>query len=168
MKNVDLDEPISFLDHVFGCTQCECKPNKTITDEYRKMFESRISAGARKDGCEGHAQKCVDIYCDLANKKTEQLYTVSAPCLDDHNSKKEELGSVGELSRVCSQIVLKCLYLARIVMPDILWSVNKLARSITKWTKACDKRLNRLILTFIIHVNTNNIVMWVTLQTNAE
>ena len=29
--------------------------------------------------------------------------------------------------------------------PDILWSVNKLARSITKWTKACDKRLNQLI-----------------------
>ena len=28
---------------------------------------------------------------------------------------------------------------------DILWSVNKLARSITKWTKACDKRLNRLL-----------------------
>ena len=27
----------------------------------------------------------------------------------------------------------------------ILWSVNKLARSITKWTKAFDKRLNRLI-----------------------
>ena len=26
-----------------------------------------------------------------------------------------------------------------------LWSVNKLARSITKWTNACDKRLNRLI-----------------------
>ena len=26
-----------------------------------------------------------------------------------------------------------------------LWSVNKLARSITKWTKTCDKRLNRLI-----------------------
>ena len=49
--------------------------------------------------------------------------------------------SVGELSQVCSQIVLKCLYSA----PDILWSVNKLARSITKWTKACDKRLNRLI-----------------------
>ena len=53
--------------------------------------------------------------------------------------------SVGELSQVCSQIVLKCLYLARIGRPDILWSVNKLARSITKWTKACDKRLNRLI-----------------------
>ena len=53
--------------------------------------------------------------------------------------------SVGELSKVCSQIVLKCLYLARIGRPDILCSVNKLARSITKWTKACDKRLNQLI-----------------------
>ena len=29
--------------------------------------------------------------------------------------------------------------------PDILWSVNKFARWITKWTKACDKRLSRLI-----------------------
>ena len=35
--------------------------------------------------------------------------------------------------------------LARIGRPDIPWSVNKLARSITKWAKACDKRLNRLI-----------------------
>ena len=49
------------------------------------------------------------------------------------------------MSQVCSQIVLKCLYLARVGRPDILWSVNKLARSITKWTKACDKRLCRLI-----------------------
>ena len=43
------------------------------------------------------------------------------------------------------KFVLKCLYLARIGRPDILWSVSKLARSITKWTKAWDKRLNRLI-----------------------
>ena len=60
---------------------------------------------------------------------------VSSPCLDDHQFKKEELGSVGELSKVCSQIVLKCLYLARIGRPDILWSVIKLARTVTKWTQ---------------------------------
>ena len=56
------------------------------------------------------------------------------------------------MSKVCSQIVLKCLYLARTGRPDILWSVNKLARSITKWTKACDKRLNRLI-SYIHHTS---------------
>ena len=67
-------------------------------------------------------------------------------------SKEEEMKSVGKLSQVCSQIVLKCLYLARIGRPDILWSVNKLARSITKWTKASDKRLNRLI-SYIHHTS---------------
>ena len=92
-----------------------------------------------------HAKKCVQRYCELANETTQQLYKVSTPCIDDHHFEEEETKSVGELSKTCSQIVLKCLYLARIGRPDILWSVNKLARSITKWTKACDKRLNRLI-----------------------
>ena len=80
----------------------------------------------------------------------QQLYKVSIPRIDDHHFKEEELKSVGELSKTCSQIVLKCLYLARIGRPDILWSVNKLARSITKWTNACEKRLNRL-MSYIHH-----------------
>ena len=100
----------------------------------------------------GHAKKCVERYCELANKTTQQLYKVSTPCIDDHHFKEEETKSVGELSNTCSQIVLKCLYWARIGRPDILWSVNKLARSITKWTKACDKRLNRLI-SYIHHTS---------------
>ena len=53
--------------------------------------------------------------------------------------------SVGEMSKVCSHIVLKCPYMAHIGRPDVPWSVNNLARSMTKWTKACDIRLNRLI-----------------------
>ena len=123
------------------------------------MFESRISAGGVDQfpfsqnlrisswsyDMAGHAKKCVERYCELANKTTQQLYKVSTPCIDDHHFKEEEMKSVGELSHVCSQIVLKCSDLARIGRPDILWSVNKLARSITKWTKVCDKRLNRLI-----------------------
>ena len=70
---------------------------------------------------------------------------ISIPCIEDHHFKEEELKPVGELSKICSQIVLKCLYMARTRRPDILWSVNKLARSITKWTKACHIRLSRLI-----------------------
>ena len=130
------------------------------------MFESRISAGRTETlpfphnlrisswsyDMAGHAKKCVERYCELANKTTQQLYKVSTPCIDDHHFKEEETKSVGELSNTCSQIVLKCLYLARIGRPDILWSVNELARSITKWTKACDKRLNRLI-SYIHHTS---------------
>ena len=89
-------------------------------------------------------------------KATQQLHKVSNPCIDDHHFKEEELKSVGELSKVCSQIVLKCLYLARIGRPEILWSVKKLARSITKWTKACDKRLNRLIS----YIRWNTVRFW--------
>ena len=67
---------------------------------------------------EGHTKKCVERYCELANKTTQQLYKVSTPCIDDHDFKEEEMKSVGELSNTCSRIVLKCLYLARIGRPD--------------------------------------------------
>ena len=70
---------------------------------------------------EGHAQKGVERYCEFANKTTQQLHKVATPCMDDHQFKEEENESVGELSTVCSQVVLKCLYLARIGRPDISW-----------------------------------------------
>ena len=62
---------------------------------------------------DGHANKCVERYCELAMKTTQ---------------------------------------LARIGRPNILWSVNKLARSVTKWTKSFDKRLARLI-SYIHHTS---------------
>ena len=140
-KEVDLGEPTSFLDHVYlGCTQRQCEISKDIVDNYRTMLESRISAGRLEKlpfpqnlrisswsyDMAGHAKKCVERYCELANKTTQQLYKVSTPCIDAHHFKEEEeeMKSVGELSHVCSQIVLKCLYLARIGRPDILWSVK--------------------------------------------
>ena len=166
-NEVDLGETTSFLDHVYlGCTQRHCEKSKDIFDTHTTMFESRISAGAiEKLPClenlsisswsydmEGHAKKCVERFCELSNETTQQLCKVSTPCLDGHHFKEEELKSVGELSKVCSRIVLKCSKLARFGRPDILWSVNKLARSSTKWTKACDNRLSRLI-SYIHHTS---------------
>ena len=88
------------------------------------------------------------VWNDIVSYQTRrrnQLYKVSTSCIDYNHSKEEETKICWRMSHVCSQMVLKCLYLARIGRFDILWSVNKLARSITKWTKAWDKRLNRLI-----------------------
>ena len=102
---------------------------------------------------EGHARQCVERYCELANKERQSSCTKSPVFAWMITiSKKEELESVGDCSQVCSQIVLKCLYLARIGRPDIVWSVNKLARAVTKWTQACDRRLARLI-SYIHHTN---------------
>ena len=66
-------------------------------EENKKMLESRITAGAIEKSLgwetshaktvagscdiDGHAKKCVERFCELANKKVEQLYKVSAPCL---------------------------------------------------------------------------------------
>ena len=38
----------------------------------------------------GHAKKCVERYCELANKTTQELYKVSTPCIDDHHFIEEE------------------------------------------------------------------------------
>ena len=135
-KEADLGEPTSFLDHVhLGCTQRECETSTDIVDNYRNMVDSKISAGATEKlpysekfdaiisswyyDMESHAKKCAERYCELANKTTQQLHKVATPRLDDHQFKVEELGSVGEVSKVCSQFFLECLYLARIERPDI-------------------------------------------------
>ena len=127
-KEVDLGEPTSFLDHVFlGCAQRQCEISQDIVDNYRTMFESRISTGDVEKlpfpqnrrisswsyDMAGHAKKCVERYCELASKTTQQLYKVSTPCIDDHHFKEEEMKSVGELSHVCSQILLKCFSLGK-------------------------------------------------------
>ena len=45
-REVDLGEPTSFLDHEnLGRTQRQCQTSKNTVDNYRTMFESRISAG---------------------------------------------------------------------------------------------------------------------------
>ena len=117
MKDVDVREPTSFVDYVdLGCTQRERKRSTEIVDNYRDMFESRMSAGnIEKPLCsrkldadisswsydvEGHAKKCVDRCCELANKTTEQFFKVATLCKDDHQFKEEENGSVGELFTV--------------------------------------------------------------------
>ena len=90
MKDVVLGEPTSFLDHVYlVCTQRECQISNDIVITERSMFESRLCAGATEKLPEtkatvnpdakpisswsydmgGHAKKCVERYCELANER---------------------------------------------------------------------------------------------------
>ena len=79
-----------------------------------------------------------------STKTVEQLHKVCTPGLQTINSKRKNWKR-WRIVKVCSQIVLKCFFLARIGRFDILRSVYKLARAVTKWTRACDRRLARLI-----------------------
>ena len=76
-KEVEFEEPTSFLDHVYlGCNERQCQISKDIVDNYRTMFDSRIFAGGVKKlpfpqnlrisswsyDMVGHAKKCVERY----------------------------------------------------------------------------------------------------------
>ena len=120
MKNVDIEEPTSFLDHVYlGCTQRECKPSDRVTDQYREMFESRFSVGATQKlpGWEKHCtkrvawsvdmesrvKKCVERYCELANKEAEQLYKVSNSMAGRPSLQKGRTGNGRRIVTECAR-----------------------------------------------------------------
>ena len=93
----------------------------------------------------GSAASCVDRYLELSGFKRESLKQVATPCIDDHLIDPKDFETKGELTAVAAKMVLKALYLARLARPDLLWTVNTLAREVTKWTVACDKRIHRLM-----------------------
>ena len=78
---------------------------------------------------------------DIANwriQTTQQFFKVATPCMDDHQCREEEgwisWRSVHSLLTICSQVSFLVSYL--VGRPDSLWSVNKLARAVTKWSKS--------------------------------
>ena len=168
MKDVDLGEPTSFLDHVYlSCTQRECQICKDIVDNYRSMFESRISARATEKLPETkatvkpdaetisslvlwHGRPCKEMcgrYCEFANKTTEQ-YFQGRGAMHGRSStlKHKKMNRLEIFLLFASKLTLKCLYLAGIGGPwYFLDLLTNLARAATKWTKACDIRLAHLI-----------------------
>ena len=93
----------------------------------------------------GHGEQCVERYLELSGKPKSSLRKTLTPCIDDHLLTPDDFMQKGALHKSCSKIVLKIFYLARITRIDLLYSVNMLAREVTKWTIACDKRLHKLI-----------------------
>ena len=97
-------------------------------DNYRTMFETRISAGTtEKLSCsenlcisswsydmEDHVKKRVKRYCELTNKTIRQLCKVSTPCIDDHHFKEEKLEIRGRIAKsilsICSKILILDTY----------------------------------------------------------
>ena len=103
----DIAEHVNIL-----LTTTEPRSNPEFPQEQRKKRPSSENPNVStwSYDMEGHAKKCVERCCKLAKKTAEQVHKVSTPCI--------------------------CLYLARSGRPHIIWSVNKLARAVTKWTRA--------------------------------
>ena len=67
----------------------------------------------------------------------------------DRRHRGRRAGNFGRVSNSCSMTLFNLSKIAFIWYEvgrlDILWSVNELARAVTKWTRACDGRLAFLI-----------------------
>ena len=93
MKDVELGKPTSFLDHAIRVAFKENVRLARILWTITEVCSNRgFPISSWSFDMEGHAKKCVERYCELANKTTQQLYKV-APCMDDHQLRDEETGS---------------------------------------------------------------------------
>ena len=116
---------------------------------------------------EGHAKKCVELFCDLANRTTQQLHKISTPCIDDHHFKEEEIRG-----RIVKSMLSNGSEMLKLGTNWTTWYSHG------QWTNLHDRLRNgpepvtnawiAWSLTFNTHVNTNSIVMWETLPNNAE
>ena len=177
-KDVDWEESTSFLDHVyFDCTHRQCEWRKILLNKTKNhvwiqnfrrnkweiimFWKLRVSSWSYD--MEDHVKKCVERIVSwrigrLHNSTMCQLHASMTT-----TSKKKNWNPWENCRKLCSQIVPTYLYLARIGEHNIPWLVIKLARSITKRTKACDKRLFRLVF---LHPSNmwEQVVLWNTLR----
>ena len=93
----------------------------------------------------GFMEQCVELYWELTEKKVESLRSTATPSLDDHLLTAEDQVERGALAPIAAKVLMKVLYGTRMCRPDLLFAVCSLAREVTRWTRACDKRLRRLI-----------------------
>ena len=161
------------LDHVYlVCSQRQCEISKDIVDNYRTMFESIISVGATEKlpfpqnlrisswsyDMEGHAKKCVEQYCELANKNDSTLQSI-LHALTTIISKKKNWNPWEN----CQKYALKLFGNA------YTWHVLNDLIFYGQWTNLHDRSQNgpKLVTndylvwspTSITHVITNNSVM---------
>ena len=101
------------------------KISEDIVDNYRTMFESRISAGrAQKTSIPSKSsyffvilwygrsckEMCGAILWVSPTRRLQQLYIVSTPCIDDHHFKEEEIEIRGRIVKSmlsnCSEMLI--------------------------------------------------------------
>ena len=121
-KKVDLEDPTPLLDQVYlGALSDKQKSTREFSKKARNSFSKltstdtaiKIENKRQRKRCrmdmEGHSRKCVERYCLSFQKATDQLHTVSTPCLDDHRHKLEDIEWVDMLSNCIEQLFF-CSY----------------------------------------------------------
>ena len=94
---------------------------------------------------EDFLKACIDRYVELSGRKGAQLRQVDTPFIDEQAVDLQHSEGLGELSPIAARVVMKVLYAARMARHDLLRPCQALARYLTKWSPAEDKKLHRLM-----------------------
>ena len=135
--------------------------------EFRRPRQAAVPLGVLS--CRRALSPVVRILCSARDQHVRMRPPVPGSFLFLHLFAVDSLDVLNpRKKKVCSQIVLKCKYLARIGRPDILWSVNKTCTIDYEMDQSLCKRLNRLISNIHHTCEYRHVVMWVILQDNAD
>ena len=182
-KEVDLGEPTSFLDHVYlGFTQRQCEISKDIVDNYRTMFESRISAGAtEKITMPG---KCAYFFVVIwhGGPCQEMCGTILWVGKQDDTTTLQSINSmlwwpsfqrrtIEIRGRIVKSMLSNC---SEILILGTYWKTwySMVSEQTCTIDHKMDKSLWQKIMSFdLLHssyMSTNSIAMWETLPNNAD
>lgn len=91
---------------------------------------------------EEYCQSTVEVYTKLTG--VTKFKYASTPFVPDGSITVADLEETGELDGP-AKILMKALWLARLARPDILKPICDLASHAQKWSRACDKKIYRLM-----------------------
>ena len=106
---------------------------------------------------DSYAKQTVDLYCDLTQTERAQLKRVPTPSLNEASFSDEDFQEQGTLHQDAAKILMKTLWLARLSRPDLSFIVARLATKISRWSRADDKQLFRL-MSYLCHTPSLNLI----------
>ena len=162
MKEVDLGEPTSFLTMFIWVALNENAKRGKMLWTNTEICLSRGSLQEQKKNYLVHGNlaqtsphgpmilKVIqrNVRSDIASwrtKHTSNCAKLQLHALMTINSKKKNWDLLENCQKFAHRLFENVCIWRALVDLICLWSVNKFARAITKWTRACDKRLARLI-----------------------
>ena len=95
-----------------------------------------------------YAKQCIDAY-EAVNGAPALKPRVTTPWYEPTVSEISEMASGdtqkgGVFASCAASLLMKALYLARMVRLDIAYTINFLSKYVTRWNKLCDKQLCHL------------------------
>ena len=90
-----------------------------------------------------YMKSAVDMYLGIT--KQSQLKPANTPFLPRASSTPEEWEEQAQLQTHACAVLMKLLWGARLGRPDLLKGITYLATFVSRWCKACDRMLHRLM-----------------------